>query len=266
MLGQGLGPVSDPELRADLRLNLPQIDFLTLREGREALCTLRSLARIESDQAVTGDEAIELAYGLRHGEIGNCIGINLRVARHSGVERGRIDIVRRAISSLGGSEAASFMPLPIALHRFSNDNEVLNTLLAGISTAENGAESLTTPEDVIRQAGRCRIVVTGAYHAAVFALSQGIPAVCLGESSNEYYMFKFRGLKDLFPAGVSIVLLDEENPVERLSSAIVHAWDSAPARRPEILRSAKQQMEAGRYAYSHLASLVNTHLAGERSN
>ncbi|MFI6772593.1 polysaccharide pyruvyl transferase family protein [Nocardia sp. NPDC050412] len=42
-----------------------------------------------------------------------------------------------------------------------------------------------TPVDVFRQVGRCRVLVTNAYHLAVFALSQGIPAV--GITASEYY-------------------------------------------------------------------------------
>ena len=59
---------------------------------------------------------------------------------------------------------------------------------------------------VIKQTARCRVVVTGAYHAAVFALAQGIPVVCL--SNSPYYLAKFQGLEDLFGSGCTIVTLE----------------------------------------------------------
>ena len=49
--------------------------------------------------------------------------------------------------------------------------------------------------------------MTGAYHAAVFALAQGIPVVCL--SNSPYYLAKFQGLEDLFGVGCTIVTLSE---------------------------------------------------------
>jgi polysaccharide pyruvyl transferase WcaK-like protein len=51
------------------------------------------------------------------------------------------------------------------------------------------------------------VVVAGSYHAAVFALSQGIPVVALVKSP--YYVNKMVGLGDQFGAGCEIVRLDE---------------------------------------------------------
>ena len=80
---------------------------------------------------------------------------------------------------------------------------------------------------LIKQTARCRIVVTGAYHAAVFALAQGIPVVCL--SNSPYYLAKFQGLEDLFGLGCATVRLSEPDLPARLAAAIERTWNSAEA-------------------------------------
>ena len=51
---------------------------------------------------------------------------------------------------------------------------------------------IVSPEDVINCIARTRLVLTGSYHAAVFALAMGRPAICVAASG--YYRSKFYGL------------------------------------------------------------------------
>ena len=53
-------------------------------------------------------------------------------------------------------------------------------------TAGDGSPSrASTIDDVLTAIADCRVVVTGSYHAAVFALSMGVPAV--GLAASRYY-------------------------------------------------------------------------------
>ena len=74
------------------------------------------------------------------------------------------------------------------------DTAVAEELISGPWASGLGEEEPCDPRAIIKRIGRCRVVVTGSYHVAVFALSQGIPAICLANS--EYYEIKFRGLAD----------------------------------------------------------------------
>ena len=65
------------------------------------------------------------------------------------------------------------------------DVETLRALLAGV---DDGGASLDTPRQVIERIAECRVMVTGSYHGAVFALAQGIPVVALARSP--YYVAK----------------------------------------------------------------------------
>ena len=114
--------------------------------------------------------------------------------------------------------------------------------------------TFATPADVVRQIGRCRSVVTGSYHAGVFALSQGIPIVAVTKSS--YYDQKFAGLADQFGAGCHVVDLRVPGWPERLRSLVVAAHADADATRDQLLDAASHQVEQGRAAYARLAPLV----------
>ena len=77
-----------------------------------------------------------------------------------------------------------------------------------------------SPWALARQVGRCRIVVSGAYHVAVFALAQGIPVV--GLSSSRYYDDKFEGLAAMFGTGLELVRLDGDDVEDRLRCDAQH--------------------------------------------
>jgi colanic acid/amylovoran biosynthesis protein len=97
-------------------------------------------------------------------------------------------------------------------------------------------------------------VVTGAYHAAVFSLSQGIPVVCLANSAD--YVAKFLGLQDLFGQGCDMLLLDDPMFTRKLEAALEKAWGSAEEVRRPLQRAAARQIELSRHAYERMGNLV----------
>jgi polysaccharide pyruvyl transferase WcaK-like protein len=108
--------------------------------------------------------------------------------------------------------------------------------------------------------------VSGAYHAAVFALAQGIPVVCIASSQNEYYNLKFRGLEELFPCGCIIVHIDRRDAADALQAAMVRLWDSAPAVRERLCEAAERQIAASHAAYDRFAGMLRARLSGRGSN
>jgi hypothetical protein len=77
------------------------------------------------------------------------------------------------------------------------------------------------------RAGDCRLVITGSYHAAVFALSQGVSVValvCVAALSGEVC-----GLKGTFcGAGLRIVELERADTMELLAAAVEEGWRERP--------------------------------------
>ena len=100
-----------------------------------------------------------------------------------------------------------------------------------------------------------RVVVTGAYHAAVFALSQGIPVV--GLSASDDYTAKFLGLEAQFGLGCETVLLSAPNAWERVAAAIDRAWQSAEKVRVPLQEAARRQIALSQGAYERVKEILS---------
>jgi colanic acid/amylovoran biosynthesis protein len=254
MLGQGIGPIADSALFAKASSVLPRADLIGIREQLCGLPLLRSMGVSPERIFVTGDDAVDLAY--RHGaapEDAHAIGFNVRMARYSGLRPDVFDEVRTALLEAAARHKAELIGLPISQYPKELDASVIDRLLdSGTST-----EPPRDATDVIVRTRRCRLVVTGSYHAAVFALAQGIPVV--GLAGSDYYVSKFEGLMDQFGAGCSLVRLDAPNLRSTLTGAIDDAWECLSEVRPLLLKAAERQVNRSRSAYESLfAQLTRT--------
>jgi colanic acid/amylovoran biosynthesis protein len=260
MFGQGFGPIRDPKLLARAKAVLPSVDILCCRESRAGLPLLHSLGVSLDRVMTTGDDAIELAYEARARTLGNGIGVNLRVVGYSEVTLDLLEKIRPVLHDVARKHRASLIPVPIARHDRESDARRIREILAGYDDASDGGQNLKSPLKVIRQVGRCRVVVTGSYHAGVFALSQGIPVVGLAKSA--YYVDKFLGLADQFGTGCQTIFLDDEQLGKKLRDAIDVAWSSAEHVRTPLLEAAKRQIELGWNACRRVYELVMANQRG----
>jgi len=253
--GQGVGPVSNTALRRRMAQVLPRLALIAVRERRESVRLLEGIGVRPDQVIVTGDEAIEMANSATPAQTGAAIGINLRVAGYAGVTASGIEVIRPAVRRAADRVAAPLLPVPIAHHGDCHDGVAIRNVLADKSGQTSTIVELDTPAKAIAQVSRCRVVVTGSYHAAVFALAQGIPVVAI--ASTEYYRAKFAGLAELFGPGCTILALDIPDAGEQLEAAIVAAWASAPERREPLLRAADVQIQHGRAAYELLREIID---------
>lgn len=257
LVGQGIGPIHDPALRTRTGRVLRHAAFVGLREGRFGPTLLTTLGVDAARTFVTGDDAVELAWTAHPAVPGDGIGVNVRIASNAGTDASVLADLRPVLAALARRRAAPLVPLPISNHAGgTSDPATLRELLRGIAETTGGDE-LDTPAAVIAQAARCRVVITGAYHAAVFALSQGIPVVCIGRS--RYVLDKMDGLADLFGDGCRVVPLaggDSAAAVERAADLL---WDQAPRLRPALLAAAANQVTRARTAYERIAERFGGH-------
>jgi colanic acid/amylovoran biosynthesis protein len=256
MFGQGIGPMREKELMARAGQVLPSVRLIGLREGRAGPDLLRSLGVADERFVVTGDDAIELAHPARPAVLGSALGVNVRIAGNAGTEAGYLDGIRPVLHSFADRVQAPMVPAPIARGR-AHDGALLRELLGERGDPSDGGVELDTPAAVIAQLGRCRVLVTGAYHAAVFALAQGVSTVCLAHS--DYYVDKFRGLAELFGPGCQVVAAGADLGAPfaaALSAALTVAWSQADELRPDLLAAAERQIDLGREAYRAGAALV----------
>lgn len=254
MFSQGLGPIQRASLWSKTQAVLPSVSLLAIREKRVGCQLLDSLGVASNRVIITGDDAIELAYQARSEELGGGIGISLRVSAYSEVGSEQINSVRTALHRAAGKYSMPLISLPISFNDNESDVKSIRSLLTGFDNVIDGEESLDHPLKIIERVRNCRLVVTGSYHPAVFALSQGIPVVGLAKS--EYYRDKLLGLADQFGVGCQVLFLDDELLEEKLTEAIDRAWQSAEQVRPYLLEAAKGQIEQGYAAYQRVYDLT----------
>ena len=248
MFGQGIGPLQSPWLRGLCRQILPRLNLLALRECRASYQLMESLDIQDCHATVTGDDAIEMAYREKPAHLGEKIGINMRVASYSEVGEQLLEQVRLVLHRECRKYHASMVPIPISKH--DEDSDITSIVKLTDTFDGNYLNSLDSPNKVIEAVSKCRIVVTGSYHAGVFALSQGISVVGLANSS--YYRDKFNGLADQFKIGCHVVDMSQEEFPWILESNMDEAWKAAPKNRTALLEQAQNQIERSRQAYSNL--------------
>jgi polysaccharide pyruvyl transferase WcaK-like protein len=264
MLGQAFGPLTDPFILKRAAKVLPRVNFITLRGSRGSSDILRSLGVPESNFETTGDEALELAYESRPQDLGSSLGVNIRFLASACIDEDDVKSIRSVLQGFAKKHTIQLLPLPIAIHEWARDDLAIRQLLIGFDEQSDGGKTLDSPLKVIREAAHCRAVVTGAYHAAVFALAQGIPVIGLAKSA--YFSSKFFGLKDLFGEGCETLLLNEPALPKRLEAALERAWENADRLRVPLQTAALRQIELSRRSYERIKALAESHTKRIASN
>ena len=261
MFGQGLGPISAPQwsaLRAQARAVLPRLAVLGLREDRIGRDLALSLGAPSGAVTVTGDDALELIPEASAPD-GRALGLSMRVSDYAGVDQEIAAAVAGLVVQAAGAFRAPIVALPVSRYPVGSDLAALRALLRPEgSPADIVLDDLDSPEALATAAARCRVIVTGSYHAAVFGLARGVPAVCLTRSS--YYDAKFAGLSALFPGACFVVSLDQPDFADCLRRAIDQAWHLPASARAAARDAAARQRQAGREAYAQFRSAVEQNL------
>lgn len=253
MFGQGIGPVENPRLRARMAEVLPSLDLIALRESRGGAPLLRELGVASNRIICTGDDAIELAYHHRPESLGGDLGVNLRLSGYSGVSDEDRAAFAAAIGAFQARSGRQARLIPISFHETEDDAQSARDAL-DLSRIAGDDAVRESPESIVRAVGRCRLVVTGSYHAAVFALSQGIPVV--GWARSPYYENKFLGLAAMFGAGCHVVCEGGSSLEAALLQALHNCDASADALREPLLAAAKQQITQANAAYDQFCEML----------
>lgn len=254
ILGHMLGPVQNPELKTVCQAVLPRVDLITLREGVTSLPLLAACGVDPEHVRVTGDETIDFVLKNRVAvQDRNAIGVNIRIAYYSGFSPSSAELLNQVLRRLSQRFCAPLRPLPVAHHEMDNDVESLKLLdsapVTGLETNEPA-----TPLSLVRRVADCRLVITGSYHAGVFALAQGIPVV--GLAFDPYYEAKFKGLRNLFGDGCRYIDGSKPGWQEELLNISTDLWRNAEKWESGLIEAAKKQSETSLAAYRDLQALV----------
>jgi colanic acid/amylovoran biosynthesis protein len=247
LMGQGVGPLTDVDARRRAAEVLPEVDLIALREGTAGPGLLAELGVSEERVVLTGDDTLAL-FGAGRNGAGGGIALSVRVASYAGVTAADAEALLGVVAAVGETLRAPLVPVVVSTHPHEQDRAAL----AGIAARR---EPPRTPEEAIELIRGSRVMVTGSYHAAVFALAQGVPAI--GVSASPYYDDKFQGLRGMFGDWCELVRLGEPGALERVAELAERFYLSWPEPREELLTAAARQVEAGRGAYGRLAGLLS---------
>ena len=249
MVSQGVGPLGDSDLIKRGREVLPKIDYIMIREERATLPILDMLNVPRAKVVMTGDDAIEPAY-LAHSEImGNGIGLSLRIAQYTNVNAGNIASLKPLILQKAKQYNAELVAVPIDIN--DSDKSYVEEIISDYGKSYSPWGKFDNHAELIHRTSRCRVMVSGTFHAAVFAVSQGIPVIALANSTE--YQIKATGLTAEFGEdGCRVINLSDPKFVERFFEAFDLAWSSAENLRPRLLQEAKRQINMGYHAYQKI--------------
>jgi polysaccharide pyruvyl transferase WcaK-like protein len=257
LVGQGVGRIETPALQALAKTVLPEVDLILVRETKFAVPLLESLGVSPERIQMSGDDAVEMAYEARDEMPGSDIGVSVRLAGYTDVQHRDLGWLRPALHRAAAKHKARLIGIPTSCCGVESDQFHIASLLAGYPQTRQSNLRFEPTIDLIRRVGRCRVVVAGAFHAAVFALSQGIPAIGLARTRE--YEVKLGGLVDQFGPGCQLLYMDDEQLPEKLVEAIDRAWESADYLRPQLLQAAAVQIRLGQTAYQRLYDLYQVH-------
>jgi polysaccharide pyruvyl transferase WcaK-like protein len=131
MLGQGIGPLTNPDLVVAAKNILPKVDLITLRERRAGEPLLRTLGVTAERILTTGDDAIELAYNGSHvpRHLGRGLGVNLRRSAYAEVDEALVHTVGEAVQRAAERLQASLIPVPVSRYPGEADHITISDLL-----------------------------------------------------------------------------------------------------------------------------------------
>jgi len=254
MLGQGIGPINNGVLFERAQEVIPQVDRIHLREDHFSLPMLRKLGVPREKIVLTGDDAIEMSFNERRSIPGDKLGINLRFAGYSEISKPNVEEMKRLIAGKLRQYDVKAVGLPILIREEDSDLQTIEALIGEEALGETETRGSVALREVISRTGECRIIITGSYHAGVFALSQGIPVVGIVRSN--YYREKFEGLAAMFGAGCIVLQIDAHDFAEKLDSTFDQLWNGAELLREPLLCAAESQIMASHSAYQRIPDLM----------
>lgn len=283
MFGQGIGPMKNAALLRFAARVLGRLDVLGLREARLGPDLLTKMGVIEWDPtsrsptpnrrggvvAITGDSALSIAMRTpettapdeprtTRADLPGLIGVNLRVSSYSGIPGAAPSAFQQTLWRLAEEWGTDLLALPVSRYAADADLPAIQRTFgegpSGCGSNLLGGD-LQDPIALVVAVGSCRVVVTGSYHAAVFALARGIPAVTI--SASAYYDAKFYGLADLFPGASYVVRLNSASLAADLDLATRSAWNLDPSRREAARQQAANQIAAGDALFAQFVERVD---------
>ena len=256
LFSQGLGPLTPGPLFDKWKKILSRATLISLRENTFGPSLLDRMGTDRTLYFVTGDDSIELvlATGSAMPTSADKVGFCLRVAPYSGIDFALLQSVGATVCSVARDWRMDVVPVPISLNPGESDLVSYRRVVRHGPLPLWARSEYLSPAEVIKEVSGCQLMITGSYHAAVFALAQGIPVVAI--SASEYYDFKFKGLMHQFDAAAAGVVLRDPFSVSRLRNTIERLLSARLTGAAALVQSARAQAALGSDAYRRLGDLL----------
>lgn len=253
LFGQGIGPLKLPALKRRAQSVLPRVNLIGTRDMDSLTFAAETLAVSPDRMHMTGDDALEIGFEDHPSAQGHGLGINIRVSRYSAIRPAdRVWLVDQLQPLAVDSPIDQTTCVPLAIHPM--DRRATEWVLARLQPGRPPEWHDHAVPGLVRSIGRCQLVICTSYHAAVLALAQGIPAICLYRSS--YYRRKFGGLCDLFPAACRRIDLGRSEDRRRFADTAQQLLEDSPQRRAETIRSVQDQIDRSKNLYQRASELL----------
>jgi polysaccharide pyruvyl transferase WcaK-like protein len=208
LTGQQLGPFRSPLFRRLLGNALRRARFVGLREPGDSLALCRE-AGVEPRRAeVMGDDSFGLrpvadtlvvSYLSERGlQPDRFLALNVRISSYAPELARRLDRIAALVDRLARELAMPVLIVPILVGSPTGDiaSGMKVAALTRSARVVSMDDEVATPALVKGIVGRAFGAVGTAYHFCTFALSQGVPAVCVYDGP--YYAQRARGLAEFW--------------------------------------------------------------------
>lgn len=189
MVGQGVGPIANPNLFFEVKGTVRDFDFFYERAKDE-----KSPGFLNLGVPTLGDDALEVAYQIdipRLSDRGS-IGVNLRNTSYTKFDNVASIKFAQTLISWSKTHKSRLQPLPIE-HLDDMDMKSVESIFGD---SLDDFWSVTDIRSLLGAVDLCRFSVVMSYHSAIFSLARGVPVVCL--STSAYYDSKFQGILNIY--------------------------------------------------------------------
>ena len=258
--GQGIGPLSTALAARPVEELLRKAAAVGTREDI-SFRWLEARRNPQTLSASTGDDVLLDPDLPLPPPLGSRLGVNVRLSHYSGIMAAELGFLRLAVANfLQEKNLPAVQSIPIK----DTDQESTRLVLGSLPLQECPAEKRT----VLERIAACRVLVTGSYHAAVFAYALGVTVI--GVAANAYYLQKLKGVAERFRTPPLIFTPSRSAGVEHdaadLGRLLHTAWKAAPEIRAHLLEARLEQASTNRAFKRAVFNLVNALLTQTRAS
>ncbi len=203
--GQQIGPLQSRLTKNLLQRALQKAEFMGLREPTDSLLFCKQANLASNRFAVMGDDSFGLPaadsdpvksfLSRFHLSPGKFLAVNVRVGSYAPSHAEYIQQIAGLMSNLSRRYDLPIVVVPIALDMYDSDIVAGHRLSEAV--AKDHIQVLDRPEELTAALvkgilGHAYAAVGVSYHFCTFALSQGVPAICIFDGA--YYSQKAKGL------------------------------------------------------------------------